>query len=434
MARFRRVLVLALFGISSVVSGPASSQDEGSLDLSGTWDFDVLTSPNGPGQREALFRQEGQRVIGFIESNSARGGFVGTFDGKNLAFTSVLDFGGLPVAGDYTATVEGDTMEGQIDYGEYGVATFIGRRRLAETAAMIEEAPVDEIFGSALDADIDAARIGPYFGVTVKDTLIPELVSIEGGAFNMGRNDEFAWESERFVHEVEVSDYAIGRFPVTNEQFLVFARATGHPMPMEPKGWTGYFSKYPNHPVVNVSWNDAEAYVQWLSALTGDSYRLPTEAEWEYAALAGHDGRIYVWGDDWRNDASNTSSWRAKKTLDRESWKVWWDAEGERLSTSEVMTTRVGSFPPNDWGLYDMSGNVWEWMHDWFDKDYYRTSPKKDPMGPPDGAEKVLRGASWYNKPDVSAIAVRDRYEPTLQLNYNGFRVVRVEVDRSNED
>jgi formylglycine-generating enzyme required for sulfatase activity len=88
------------------------------------------------------------------------------------------------------------------------------------------------------------------------------------------------------------------------------------------------------------------------------------------------------------------------------------------------MTTRVGSFPPNDWGFYDMTGNVWEWVHDWYQADYYAVSPDKDPMGPPSGTEKVLRGCSWYNKPDVCFHATRDRYNPELRLYYNGFRVV----------
>ncbi len=101
------------------------------------------------------------------------------------------------------------------------------------------------------------------------------------------------------------------------------------------------------------------------------------------------------------------------------------------MSKSQPMTTRVGSFPPNGWGFYDMTGNVWEWMHDWYQADYYTVSPEKDPMGPPSGDEKALRGCSWYNKPDVCFIATRDRYGPNSQLYYNGFRVVAHDKDRT---
>ena len=88
------------------------------------------------------------------------------------------------------------------------------------------------------------------------------------------------------------------------------------------------------------------------------------------------------------------------------------------------MTTRVGSFKPNAWGFYDMAGNVWEWMNDWYESGFYARSPAKDPSGPASGHEKVLRGCSWYNKPEVCFIATRDRYGPDLRLYYNGFRVV----------
>ena len=90
-----------------------------------------------------------------------------------------------------------------------------------------------------------------------------------------------------FVHRVEISEFRLGRFLVTNAQYLAFCKATGRQPPLPPKGWEDYLQRYPNHPVVNVSWDDADAYVKWLSTLTGQTFRLPTEAEWEYAARAG---------------------------------------------------------------------------------------------------------------------------------------------------
>lgn len=390
-------------------------------DLSGPWAFQVLTSPNGPGSREVLFAQDrdGTRVFGFVDSNSASGRFVGTFDGSHLEFTAVLEFGGQPLAADYFATVTGNTMEGRIEYGLYGVATFVGQRVVAETTA-----GNDEIVGSATDATIEAARTGDHFGLLHDGHLAPEMLPVTGGAFQMGSAKDDADKDYNMPHEVTVSNFSMSRFQVTNAQYAAFIEATGYETPWEPKGWTGYMANYPNHPVVNVSWHDAEAYTNWLSELTGTSYRLPTEAEWEYAARAGKQGLRYVWGDEWDNKAANISTWRMGFVPTRNEWKEWWDGEGEQMSKSQPMTTRVGSFPANDWGFYDLTGNVWEWMYDWYQQDYYKVSPALDPMGPDMADEKVLRGGSWYNKPDVSTVATRDRYATTVRLNYNGFRVV----------
>ncbi len=417
-----QMLVLAaliVFAAASARLAPVQAEDL--PDLSGPWAFDVLTSPNGPGKREVLFAQEGNRVIGFVESNSASGRFVGTFDGTNLHFTAVLEFGGQPLAADYYATVDGDTMEGRIEYGLYGTATFVGRRVVAKTSA-----GDGEIIGSAKEVEIEAARVGDAFGVLHGDTLAPEMLAVKGGTFIMGSALPDADKDYNMPHEVTVSDFRMSRFVVTNAQYAAFLEATGYDAPWEPKGWTAYMAKYPNHPVVNVSWYDAKAYTDWLSELTGETYRLPTEAEWEYAARAGHEGWRYVWGNEWDNQAANISTWRMGYVPDRDGWKKWWDAEGEKMSKSQPMTTRVGSFPPNDWGFYDLTGNVWEWTNDWYEQKYYLRSPAKDPMGPDSGDEKVLRGASWYNKPDVSWVSTRDRYAPDVKLNYNGFRVVAV--------
>jgi len=400
-----------------------SPQQENSL--SGEWYFDVLTSPNGPGQREVLFLQEGKRVIGFINSNAASGRFVGHFDGEKLEFTAVLEFGGRPMAAVYRADVDGDTLSGVIEYGLYGQATFVGfrgRRPIALT-------PTDtKMIGSARETNLDVASVGDFFGNTEHAVLVPEMIAVKGGRFRMGNNGpdvnpdygkDFA-----LVHTVEVSSFRMSRFLVTNAQYLAFCAATDREPPIPPKGWGDYLHLYPNHPVTNVNSPDAQAYAHWLSSVSGQSYRLPTEAEWEYAARAGVDGKNYIFGDEWDIDGANISVWRIGKIPDRDEWKAWWDSEGDRMSKSQPMTTQVGRFAPNGWGFYDMTGNVWEWMHDWYQGDYYAKSPGKDPMGPSAGDEKVLRGCSWYNKPGVCFNATRDRYAPELRLYYNGFRVV----------
>jgi len=408
----------------TIIYGNLAAAEEYSL--SGEWYFDVLTSPNGPGRREVLFAQEGKRVIGFIDSNSASGRFVGNFDGKNLNFTAVLAFGGQPMAADYTATVDDDTMSGIIEYGLYGTATFVGFRGRRPTEPTAQDAA---LIGSAQDADIDASSVGDFFGITHSSGgLMPEMLAVPGGHFRMGNNGPAVnpdyGKDFATVHTVEVSDFRMSRFLVTNAQYLAFCAAAGREPPLPPKGWGDYLHRYPNHPVTNVNSPDAEAYVEWLSSVSNETYRLPTEAEWEYAARAGIDGENYVFGDEWVIDGANISIWRMGKIPDRDGWKDWWDSEGEKMSKSQPMTTRVGSFPPNRWGFYDMAGQVWEWMYDFHQADYYEVSPEKDPMGPSSGHEKVLRGCSWYNKPDVCFNATRDRYAPEVRLYYNGFRVV----------
>jgi len=408
----------ALFMLATAMPGHAANS------LSGDWYFDV-NSQNGPGRREVLFRQEDQRVIGFIESDSASGRFVGRVDGNSVEFTAVLEFGGEPMAAVYRATIDGDTMTGTIDFGLYGKATFTGHRgRRPE----LLPPGTGAIAGSARTAGIDAARDGEFFGLMHDGLLLPEMLRIPPGSFRMGNNSpavkpEFGADFAH-LHTVSVSGFRMSRFLVTNAQYLAFSAATSREAPLPPKGWSNYGERYPNHPVVNVNYDDAMAYAAWLTAVTGDAYRLPTEAEWEYAARSGIEGRNFVFGDEWQVRGANTATWHIGRLVDRDGWKTWWDSEGNRLSKSQPMTTRVGSFAPTPWGLYDMAGNVWQWTGDWYQADYYTVSPAQDPAGPESGDEKVLRGCSWYNQPDVCFVATRDRYAPDRRLYYNGFRVV----------
>ncbi len=393
--------------------------------ISGEWYFDV-NSQNGPGRRDVLFRQEGSRVIGFIESDSASGRFVGSLTGRNLEFTAVLEFGGQPMAAIYRAIVDGDDITGTIDFGDYGRATFIGKRgRRPEPTRPETTATID---GSAQGSGVAAASTGDFFGIPQGARLLPEMLAIPAGSFRMG-NAGSAVKPEygadfMHVHPVEISAFRIGRFLITNAQYGAFVSAMKREPLLPPKGWDDYLTRYPNHPVVNVNYADATAYTQWLAAETGEPYRLPTEAEWEYAARGGVADRNFVFGDEWQVDAANIAVWHIGRLVDRNGWKAWWDSEGDRLSRSRPMTTRVGSFAPNAFGLFDMAGNVWQWTQDWYRADYYRVSPPKDPTGPVAGDEKVLRGCSWYNQPDVCFVATRDRYAPDRRLYYNGFRVV----------
>ena len=167
------------------------------------------------------------------------------------------------------------------------------------------------------------------------------------------------------------------------------------------------FSQDENHPVVCVSWNDVVAFAEWLSKKSGYSFRLPTEAEWEYACRSGGKKVKYGTGTgDISHDLANYYG-----TGGRDRWKY---------------TAPVGSFPPNELGIYDMCGNVWEWCEDWYDKNYYGRSPKNDPQGPKNGKYRVLRGGSWSDVPRDMRCANRFGSVPAYRCLDYGFRLVRL--------
>ena len=185
---------------------------------------------------------------------------------------------------------------------------------------------------------------------------------------------------------------------MTNAEYARFCAVTEH---KPPPHWVD--GRYPpdkaNHPVVNVSWEDARAYCQWAGK------RLPTEAEWEKAARGGLVGKEYPWGDDElsRGEAVDFSGW-----------------------TSPKEAAPVGSFIPNGYGLYDMAGNAWEWCADWYDEDYYKKSVKRNPAGPGSGKGRVLRGGSWPGHL-YTPLPVSYRYslDPEETSDLIGFRCVK---------
>lgn len=227
------------------------------------------------------------------------------------------------------------------------------------------------------------------------------MVMIPAGEFLMG--SEGGYPNERPVHQVFVKAFALAQHSVTNDQYERFVRETGHRAPYlddpraESDNWNQEKRTYPpgraHHPVVLVSWRDAQEYCEWAGG------RLPTEAEWEKAARGGLRGKLYPWGDDIDPSLANYDN-----------------RDG---------TTPVGSYPPNGYGLYDMAGNVWEWVSDWYDATYYRRSLQQNPQGPEKGTVRVLRGGAWLLFPQFCRAAYRFRNSPDFRFNLIGFRLAQ---------
>jgi iron(II)-dependent oxidoreductase len=217
-----------------------------------------------------------------------------------------------------------------------------------------------------------------------------EMVLVPGGQFLMG--GEF--DEERPRHRVVLDPFWIDRYEVTNAEYGEYLKATGA---AEPRYWNRsdrFHSgeKFPRHPVVGISWFEAKAYCEWRAK------RLPTEAEWEKAARGGREGSAYPWGDQPDRTLAN------------------YEGQG---------TLPVGSFPANGYGLFDMTGNVWEWVADWFDSNFYAGSPEMNPPGPDSGKEKVLRGGSYVDGIGPNRVAHRHWYPPQAQYKWLGTRCAR---------
>ncbi|QRR32376.1 formylglycine-generating enzyme family protein [Hydrogenophaga sp. YM1] len=299
------------------------------------------------------------------------------------------------------------------------------------------------------------------------DTLGIAFVRVPAGEFSMGSDEPASrlaasypgLEPSRFeglsdeapVHRVRITrPFEMARHEVTVGQFRAFLQRSGHVPESIADGTGGYgynpdydpattprrdafegrspryswqnpgFAQGDDHPVVNVTWNDATALARWLTQQEGRTYRLPTEAEWEYACRAGGTGR-YQHGDD------PAGLVRVGNTFDEDAaanWPAWRDRALPGRD-GHAFTAPVGSYAPNAFGLQDMHGNVWEWVSDWYGEDYYARSPPDDPKGPADGSVKVRRGGSWHTWPLYARCGFRNWN--TVQTRYTlvGIRLVR---------
>jgi len=267
-----------------------------------------------------------------------------------------------------------------------------------------------------------------------------KMVFVKGGWFEMGCGNwaEECDDNEKPLHWVYVDDFYISKYEITVAQFRRFINDTGYKTESEKSGglymyereklkcerkkgtcWKfPGFSQNENHPVVGVSWNDAKEFCKWLSIKTGKNYRLPTEAEWEYAARCCGEKIKYPWGN---NDPSGNEC----NFADRNTDFFWSD---KRIDDGYKYTAPVGTYPPNKLGLYDMAGNVWEWCEDWYDKDYYKkTNNAKNPINKKRTSSfRIARGGSWLSGIGVCRSVDRFGKSPDGGYYYLGFRIVRV--------
>ncbi len=282
----------------------------------------------------------------------------------------------------------------------------------------------------------------------------PDVLSKDYPQYERRRVQELGDEAP--VHRVRITQpFYLGQFEVTVGQFRKFLEASGYIPESVADGTGGYgynanydptksdsgdafegrdpkyswhnpgFVQGDNHPVLNITWNDAVALTKWLSEKEGVKYRLPTEAEWEYACRAGTRTR-------YANSNNPESLIKIANIFDADAKEYWsrWAQFALSGHDNSAFTSPVGSFAPNSWGLYDMHGNAWEWVSDWYENDYYAKSPIDDPQGPTDGIVRVRRGGSWHTWSLYARSSYRNWISPNSRYSLVGMRLVREVVER----
>ncbi|MEW5723900.1 MAG: formylglycine-generating enzyme family protein [Thermodesulfobacteriota bacterium] len=248
---------------------------------------------------------------------------------------------------------------------------------------------------------------------TKKRTLV--MVRVPAGEFEMGSGPGQGEPDEFPAHKAFLDEFLLGRHLVTAAEFARFLNSIGGPVdkyfePSKETSLTEVKGRFlprggcAEHPANGVSWFGAAGFCDWLTQKTGKTFRLPTEAEWEKAARGGLEGKRYPWGNDSPEGKANY---------------------GQNFTNPKYTLTPVGSYPPNPYGLYDMAGNLWEWCQDWYEKDYYRKSPARNPTGPETGTLKVIRGGSWGGLDIQVRCGIRIGENPYVSDSRVGFRLAR---------
>src|SRR5579872_4622689 len=228
--------------------------------------------------------------------------------------------------------------------------------------------------------------------------LEPKLVEIPAGSFLMGSDS--GQDCERPIHRVSIDSFLLAATQVTNGEYQKFLQSTGT---APPPSWGDPNFNHPDQPVAGPSWHEAVRYCEWLSRQTGRRFRLPTEAEWEYAARGSVEQKQFSWGDDPPQSLPD--------------YATRWQTGPEP----------VARYAPNNFGLFDIGDNVHEWCNDWFDPNYYAISPERNPQGPEQcpmkPVRKSSRGGSWRHHIKVARCSARSSIPPEFQYADYGFRV-----------
>ncbi|MBK6996429.1 MAG: formylglycine-generating enzyme family protein [Lewinellaceae bacterium] len=241
----------------------------------------------------------------------------------------------------------------------------------------------------AMEARKDAS---PQNGQVIRDIpLGPAMVFVEGGSFQMGSNRH---DSESPIHSVTVPSFWMGRYPITFDEYDAYCTQIGKEKPTDEGLGRG------RKPVINVTWEDAQEYCKWLSEKTGQQYRLPTEAEWEFAAMGGTISKGFNFAGS--NDLNEVG---------------WYDVN------SGSKTQPVGEKKPNELGLHDMSGNVWEWCADAWHDNYIGAPADSLAWEENKGTPRVLRGGAWDTNFFNCRVSRRNYYHPNYRINDYGFRI-----------
>ena len=324
-------------------------------------------------------------------------------------------------------------------------------RRMAEVAAKKQAeamAQAEERARVRAAAKVkEAARAAPRPGTVFQDCPdCPRMVVIPAGEFTMGSPASAAERGgdEGPQRQVAIALYALGRSEVTVADFRRFADESGYRTDAErdarAQGCSGFIYADPlaagpaaqavtswrspgltqaeSHPVLCVSWNDARAYAQWLSKKTGKRYRLPTEAEWEYAARAGSVTARF-WGDD------PVQACRFANVADQSRFQTWGFGQKHECTDGHYFTAPAGGYAPNRFGLYDMLGNAWEWTEDCWNASYAGAPPDGTAWLTGDCAQRISRGGSWSTVPRYARSATRNRNSADHRDNLTGFRLAR---------
>ena len=357
------------------------------------------------------------------------------------------------------------TLTGLYDYASLKTEKYVARKFSAFQTPALE---------GKIDGNFELCRIDPVRpnvpeertykpGSTINNSIGLKLTLIPAGEFLMGSEesaaeleeaygklrDDFTCTDEQPVHRVRITrDFWMGTFEVSLAQFRAFVEATQYQTEAESSGegsygydstakdilprvefnWKKWGAKQSDtSPVVNVSWNDAAAFCEWLSKQEEATYRLPTEAEWEYACRAGTNTRFY-------NGDEVASVVRVGNVWDQSLFDLI--GPMNHLDTTILitpvpardgfpLTSPAGRFRSNAFGLYDTIGNVAEWCSDWYDPDYYAQSPEEDPQGPEEGTQCLIRGGGWYAYPVYTRAAFRFAADLNYRRPHIGFRVVR---------